>query len=534
MKFGKLKVADAVGALLAHGQSFGPLRLAKGHCLSANDIARIRAGGTEYIVAAELEPGDIGENDVAAMVAAGITGTGVKAAIAHHGRVNLVAEIAGLVAFNENAVRELSRASEDVTVAVVSPMTTVRAGDIIATIKVIPYAVEGDRLASVFACSERVKIEIAAFKRKTFALVQTVLPGFNPKLFEKTRTALRARIEHIGGCFAAEIVCEHGAAPLAGVLRDKAHSQIILVASASATVDRRDVVPAAIEIAGGRVERVGMPVDPGNLLCIGWLGASAVIGLPGCARSTLRNGIDLILERLSAGVAVDACTIADMAVGGLMPETLERPEPRGSVKPSRRRGVAAIVLAAGTASRMGTNKLTEPLGDKPVVAHAVDAVLEAGLVGPIVVVGYEQQRVKAALANRMVRYVEARNYGQGLSASLRAGLSAVPADVSAALVCLGDMPFVSAQLIRQLADLATEETIIVPRFNGRAGNPVAWGRTFFHELALLEGDRGGKALFTDHADRIVYVETEDEGARLDVDTQQMLFSARERIAHAAP
>src|SRR3546814_14474330 len=71
--------------------------------------------------------------------------------------------------------------------------------------------------------------------------------------------------------------------------------------AASATADREDVVPAAIRQAGWRVERVGMPVDPGNLLCLGWLRRWAVIGLPGCARSPLRNGVDLILERLFAG-----------------------------------------------------------------------------------------------------------------------------------------------------------------------------------------------------------------------------------------
>src|SRR3546814_849062 len=107
-------------------------------------------------------------------------------------------------------------------------------------------------------------------------------------------------------------------AALTNLLADSSEADLVLIMAASATADREDVVPAAIRQAGGRVERVGMPVDPGNLLCLGWLRRRAVIGLPGCARSPLRNGVDLILERLFAGFGVDSDVIAGMGVGGLL------------------------------------------------------------------------------------------------------------------------------------------------------------------------------------------------------------------------
>jgi molybdenum cofactor cytidylyltransferase len=100
-----------------------------------------------------------------------------------------------------------------------------------------------------------------------------------------------------------------------------------LVVGASATVDRNDIIPAAIVAAGGNVERLGMPVDPGNLLVLGYIGHRAIVGLPGCARSPKRNGFDWVLERLAAGLRVDSAMIAAMGSGGLLPETA-RPEPR--------------------------------------------------------------------------------------------------------------------------------------------------------------------------------------------------------------
>jgi molybdenum cofactor cytidylyltransferase len=96
--------------------------------------------------------------------------------------------------------------------------------------------------------------------------------------------------------------------------------ELILILTGSATSDAYDTAPEALRRAGGRVTHFGMPVDPGNLLFFGHLGAQRVIGLPGCARSPASNGADWVLERRICGVDVTSQDIARMGVGGLLKE----------------------------------------------------------------------------------------------------------------------------------------------------------------------------------------------------------------------
>ncbi len=103
---------------------------------------------------------------------------------------------------------------------------------------------------------------------------------------------------------------------------------MVIVFGASALCDFDDVIPAAIRAAGGEVLRAGMPVDPGNLLVLGRLGETPVIGAPGCARSPKENGFDWVLDRLIAGLDVTSDDIAGMGVGGLLMEIPTRPQPR--------------------------------------------------------------------------------------------------------------------------------------------------------------------------------------------------------------
>jgi molybdenum cofactor cytidylyltransferase len=122
----------------------------------------------------------------------------------------------------------------------------------------------------------------------------------------------------------------HEAPSLAEALRraDLIGPDIVVVFGASAISDRRDVIPAAIEMAGGRIEHLGMPVDPGNLLLIAQMQGKPVLGAPGCARSPKENGFDWVLQRLLAGLTVGRAEIVALGVGGLLMEIKTRPQPR--------------------------------------------------------------------------------------------------------------------------------------------------------------------------------------------------------------
>ncbi|MFC3713419.1 NTP transferase domain-containing protein [Sphingoaurantiacus capsulatus] len=528
MKFGPAPLADCEGAILAHSLLIDGKRLPKGRRLTADDLATARAAGLTELVVARLEPGDIAEDDAAARLGAALAGGHVKALAPVHGRVNLVAMVDGLVRLDPAAVHRLNAIDEGITLGVQMPEARVRDGDIVATIKIIPYAVPGAAVDAALAAAA--PIAVAPFRAATVALIQTMLPGQPDKLFAKTEEVTRRRLAAIGATLVSATRCPHAVDDLTAKLA-ATDADLILIAGASATADRRDVVPAAIEVAGGAIERLGMPVDPGNLLCLASLAGKSVLGLPGCARSPKRNGVDLVLERLLTGLPVDSAIIAGMGVGGVLAE-VERPEPRAG-KPAVNGPVGAVVLAAGRSSRMqGANKLLADLGGKPLLAHTLDTLAAAGLPA-LVVVGNMAAEMRAVVGDRAA-IVEAPDFAEGLSRSLRAGIAAVPADWRAAIVCLGDMPQVTPAVLTALAAPAREpQAIVVPTVDGKRGNPVLWPRAHFARLAALDGDVGGKVLLAELADQVIEVEVGTDAILADIDTPEALAAARARQGNSS-
>lgn len=516
MIFGEVATATAAGTTLAHSLLVDGARWPKGRVLSAADVARAAAAGIAAITVVELGPDDVAEDPAAATLAAALAGAGIAAAPPAHGRVNLIAVGDGLLCVDAAAVGAVNAVDEGLTLGTLAPNARVAAGDVVATVKIIPFAVPAVALAAAVAAAA--PLVINAFTPRRFVLIQTRLAATADKMLARTDAVTRARVVALGGTLdPGWTECAHRTADLARGLGAAAPDAVLLVAGASATADRRDVIPAAIVAAGGRVERLGMPVDPGNLLCLGEIGGRAVIGLPGCARSPKRNGFDWVLERLAAGVATSSADIAAMGVGGLLPEA-ERPQPRDAG------GVGAIVLAAGQSTRMGANKLLADLDGKPVIAHVLDAIAAAGLPPPVVVVGHVAPEVRAALGDRAALYVTAHDYAEGMSRSLRAGLGAAPDPWRAALVVLGDMPRIAPTTLAALAAAVSASSVAAPVWRGARGNPVAWGRTHWPRLIALDGDVGGKALLADLD--VVEISADGDGILTDVDTPEALAALR--------
>jgi molybdenum cofactor cytidylyltransferase len=272
-----------------------------------------------------------------------------------------------------------------------------------------------------------------------------------------------------------------------------------------------------------------MPVDPGNLLLLGRLGAATVLGVPGCARSLKPSGFDWVLERVCAGVPIAAGDLAAMGVGGLLDEISLRPTPRS--EPSVRAGegrIAAIVLAAGRASRMGSNKLVAELDGEPIVRRTVRAVLGSQARPVVVVTGHEADAVAGALAGLDVRLVHNPDFADGMSTSLRVGIVAV-GTMDAALICLGDMPRLRPEHFDAVIGAfraGDPAEIVVPTFDRKRGNPVLWPRHYFAEIAALSGDVGARALIDRHADRVRLVTIADSAILVDVDTPAALAELR--------
>jgi molybdenum cofactor cytidylyltransferase len=365
-------------------------------------------------------------------------------------------------------------------------------------------------------------------------VVSTLLPGLSPKVVEKTLKVTTERLAPAGATIVAERRVPHEQAALAKAMDEvvRAGAQMVIVFGASAIADRRDVIPAALEAIGGRVEHFGMPVDPGNLMLIGSLRAMPMLGAPGCARSPKENGFDWVLMRLLAGLPVSREDITGMGVGGLLMEIVTRPQPREEPAAAGRK-IAGVILAAGRSTRMGgPNKLTEEISGKPLVRIVAGEVLASRARPVVVVVGHERDRVEASLKGLNVQRVYNPDFAAGLSTSLKAGLAALPPDVDGAIVCLGDMPQVRAELIDKLIGAFDPERgalVVVPNIDGSRGNPVVWSRRFFPELMALEGDVGARHLIGRYPEAVVEVPIADRAALTDVDTPEALLAVRAEI-----
>lgn len=539
MIFGPAALADARGAIMAHSQRVGERMIRKGSLLDDAAIEALRAAGRTEVICARLEPGDVPEDIAADRLATPLVSPLLGRTRAATGRVNLAAEVPGLLRVDAGRIDRINGIDESITIGTLPDYAVVAPKDLVATIKIIPFSVPGNVLSVAEAMVRQgpSPLTLHPFRALKVGLVVTELPGLKDSVTDKTIGITDGRISALTGTLLPPLRCAHrqdaiGRA-LESLLRDGA--DMLLVIGASAVVDRRDVGPMGIVQAGGEILHFGMPVDPGNLICLGRIGEKPALVLPGCARSPSLNGIDFVLTRLFAGLDVTPRDVMRMGVGGLLKEMDTRPMPREKAPATPRSGaaprsaptIAAVVLAAGRSRRMAPhNKLlvTDRSG-KTMIARVVDNVLSSNARPILVVTGHQAEQVEHVLGGRPVRYVHAPDYAEGLAASLKAGIAAVPADCAAALVCLGDMPLVNGRMIDRLLstyDPQEGRLIVLPTYRGKQGNPMVWDRRFFPEILGIAGDSGARFLVGRHAESVAEVEMADDAVLRDFDTTESL------------
>lgn len=534
MIFGPVPLAEAAGSILAHSMHLKDTVLRKGRVLSSDDIAALAADGLTEVTVAQMETGDLGEDEAAAAVAEIAAGSGILVDAPFTGRCNLKAETDGLLLLAPETIEHLNRVNEAVTLATLRPMTEVRAGQIVATSKIVTYGVAAsdiDRCREV--AGDTSPVTVAAYSPLRTVLIQTTLPGLKPTIYDKATHTMRDRLTAIGSNPAHDLRCPHDPDSLTALFGDERvrHADVVLILGASAISDRRDVVPVALEAVGGTIDHLGMPVDPGHLTLLGSLGTTMVLGLPGSARSPRLHGFDFLLQRRAAGLPVTADTMTELGVGGLLKDIPGRPSPRDEPAPHDVDAphIAGIVLAAGQSRRMGSlNKLLADIDGAPMVRHAADALLNAGVSPVVVVLGHEADQVRDALSGMPVVFAENPAFAEGLSTSLKAGLSAVPPDIHGAVIALGDMPGLAPDHIHRLIDAFEPDrgSVCVPIFNGKRGNPVLWDRRYFDEMTSVAGDVGARHLIGKHEDAVIEIDMADDAVLIDLDTPDALESYR--------
>jgi molybdenum cofactor cytidylyltransferase len=187
--------------------------------------------------------------------------------------------------------------------------------------------------------------------------------------------------------------------------------------------------------------------------------------------------------------------------------------------------LSAVVPAAGMSTRLGRNKLLLPFKGKSLIAHAVDTLTKSMVDEIIVVLGYEADQVKAAIVEKRVRFVENRDYQQGLHTSVHAGFAAVTVNTTAIMIYLADQPLLEAGevdfLFRAFAEAGrSNKNIVVPFFRGQRGNPVIVSSSYGTSMLAIAGDTGCRRVIKQNPDQVLMVEMETGHVVRDIDTME--------------
>jgi hypothetical protein len=336
MKFEPVPILDAKGKILGHNiaDANGRRLLRKGKPLSDEDLEKLRLLGRSSVYVAILEPDDVEENQAARRVAEAVCGAGLQIAGVASGRANLLATEMGILRIDVDRLTQINERT-GVTLATLEIHSPVHARQIVATIKIIPYAVPESVLRSIegIAAESRKIVCVDALPSRSVGMILSGSTSIHTRLVSDF-TPLRERMERLGSSVVrtdfVALEDEADEAALAEMLEQHLTAGIgmILLAGETAIMDPQDIVPRAVERAGGHVESVGAPVDPGNLLMLAYIGDVPVVGAPGCARSKKTNIVDWVLPRLLVGDKLTRRDIVELGHGGLLQDVRERGMPR--------------------------------------------------------------------------------------------------------------------------------------------------------------------------------------------------------------
>ena len=453
MQFGSVPLDEALGGLLAHSHRSASGRIRKGQRLSEELIEQLRRDNVSHVTIARLDDDDVHEDQAAQDIARALAADNTRLGVASTGRINIHAQVDGLCDFCAEEVQAINSIHESITLATLPTSTRVVAGQIIATIKIIPYAAPGNYVrAAIGAISKRLWVH--AIHTSSAILIQTELPSIKPQVLDKTRQVTEHRLVERQAHLIREDRTEH---TIEAVCRSLTHALVdnpdwILIFGASAISDRCDVIPAAIAHSGGTVEHFGMPMDPGNLLLLGSIENTIVLGMPGCGRSQRYNGLDKVLDRMACRIPVTRQWITTLGVGGLLKEIVDRPRPR--VVPTDKPRVSALLLGAGSSTRFGRqNKLMTHWQGEALICHVLKAINSSGVNQTAIITGHEAESISDLLRQitdpTHTVFIHNEAHSTGMASSLVKGVSAL-IESDGIVVCLGDMPKVTSSVIDAL------------------------------------------------------------------------------------
>jgi len=491
MKFDTCPTSEGLGHILAHSIHAGGKKVKKGKILNKHDLDTFLDSGVREIMVARLEEGDIGEDEAASYLGKKLVSVepSLFASSPFTGRVNIYSSKTGLIIFDSKRITDFNLVDEAITLATLPSLAKVEKNQLVGTIKIIPYGVAKSKVVEAAELLEGI-VGFRQVELHQADLIITTHSGERDKLSEKGIEVTRARLQGLGIALEQVIFVSHETRELSEALRGTS-APLILVMTSTATSDANDTGPRALHLAGGSVVRVGIPVDPGNLLFYGELDSQKVIGLPGCARSPTLNGADWVLERTVCGIDISPADFASMGAGGLLKEIPTRRQPRdrrtGPLKPN-----VQVILICDSNDRGFHSQLSK------ILASQVDGVS---------VVGKLTSEIMVKFANReSIRMVnlEGRSDKSNL---VSLGMVSLPRKTDAVIfVNLLSEEISTDQLNRLISAFSPQDGREICKFGGEnvpMGPPILFGRRFFENLRALDAGLRPNDLLQESRDFLV-------------------------------
>ncbi|MCP4361692.1 MAG: molybdopterin-binding protein [Chloroflexi bacterium] len=337
MKFGPIPTEQAEGKILGHNiaAADGRRLFRKGRALTTADISALLQSGRTVVYVADLQANDVSENEAAQRVTTAVIGPNLTYTGPAAGRTNLRANVLGVLRIDANRLARLN-SQLGITLATLTTNTAVSPRKIVATVKVIPYAVSETAVTAIkdIAAESGPLIRIDALPPRRVHLILSGSPPAQERIVGSFEPPLRNRLQALGSTLDQvdfiPLEDESGERDLAAKIQERLQAKVglIILAGETAIMDRHDIAPRAVERAGGVVTCFGAPVDPGNLLMLAYIGRVPILGAPGCARSPKPNIVDKVLPRLLVGDRLTQTDIVALGHGGLLEDVAERPYPR--------------------------------------------------------------------------------------------------------------------------------------------------------------------------------------------------------------
>ena len=330
MFFGELKTESSLGGILSSSieiyKDKNKIKISKGTVINKILIDLFLLNNIEKVKCAKLESDEIDENTTVYEISKKIItskNSNIKIQNPKNGRCNLISSVDGIIVFQPKQLFCINSVTNDIAIASLKAFSKVKKNQVVASIKAIPFGIKQKYLYEIINISEDC-FKILPFQKKNIHLIQTTNKNTSAKILEKTLVITKERLFSCGINKIVEKKCYHEMKSICLQLKKSIDEKadIILIFGASAICDINDVIPLSIKKLNGKILRLGMPVEPGNLILLADIEISkkhiSIIGMPGCARSKKENGVDWILWRKLCDLKISSSDINHMGNGGLL------------------------------------------------------------------------------------------------------------------------------------------------------------------------------------------------------------------------